>query len=204
MATKNKDIESQIGETSYRITYEQLNTLISFLKLWSQLAMWTRSLVISTVGDLENKTSVVNQLFSIPTELYYAFRIFYGSSISQELLNLMTNFVSNEWRLIDALKEGNRDVVDQSTAGIYQTADEIAALLSRINVYWDQEQWRSLLYQYIRLLIDEMVASMAGEHEREIEIYKRLEETAELIGSYMARGIIARSAGLGSEILNQL
>ncbi len=198
MATKNQDLYTQFPETTYRITYEQMSTLIAFLELWSQLAMWTRSLVVSTAENLENKTATVNHLFTIPTDLYYTFRIFYGSAISQQLLNLLTNFITNEWRLIDALKAGNRENVDESTVRIYQTADDLAAMLSRINVYWDEEQWKSLLYQFIRLMIDEMVAMMAGEYEREIEIYRRLEESAKLIGSYMARGIIARSAGIGN------
>lgn len=188
---------TQMPEIGYSITYEQVNTLIAFLRLWAQMLSWTRELMVSTVGNLDNKTAVVNQLFTIPTEMYNVFRIFYGSAISQQFLNIVTNFITNQWQLTEALKEGDRELVDEIMMRIYQNADGISALLAETNVYWDEEQWKSLLYQYIRLQIDEMVAMLSGNYERDIEIYKRWEDVSELIGSYMARGIIARSAGVG-------
>lgn len=193
MVRINQEV-TQIPESGYLVTYEQLNTLITFLKLWSQLGMWTRSLMVSIVGNLENKTAVVNQLFSIPTEFYNTFRIFYGPVISQQLLNLLTNFITNEWSLIDALNSGDQERADDSTISLYQSADELASLLSKLNIYWDEDQWKSLLYQYIKLLIDEMVAMLAGDHEREIEIYNRMDDVTDLLGSYMARGI---AGGMG-------
>ena len=195
MVRINQEV-TQMPESGYLVTYEQMNTLITFLKLWSQLGIWTRSLMVSTVGNLESKTAVVEKLFSIPTEFYNTFRIFYGPVISQQLLNLLTNFITNEWSLIDALNSGDQKRADDSTISLYQSADELASLLSKLNIYWDYDQWKSLLYQYIKLLIDEMVAMLAGDHEREIEIYNRMDDVTDLLGSYMARGI---AGGMGIE-----
>lgn len=152
--------------------------------------------MVSTAGNLENKPAVVEQLFSIPTEFYNTFRIFYGPVISQQFLNLLTNFITNEWRLIEALNSGDQQKADESTVSLYQSADELAALLAKLNVYWDEDQWKSLLYQYIRLLIDEMIAMLAGDHEREIQIYKHMDSVTDLLGNYMARGI---AGGMGIE-----
>ena len=202
MVIKNQDINQLLG-AGYSVTYEQLNTLIAFLKLWSQFGMWTRALMTSTVGNLENREAVISQLYEISTEMYNTFRIFYGPYIFQQFLNLLNNFITNEWKLIEALENGDNEGADESTVRLYKTADELADLLSRLNVYWEEDQWKSLLYQYIRLMVDEMVALMSGEYEREIGIYKRLDETAELIGNYMARGIIARSTGPENEVPEQ-
>ncbi|MDF3002522.1 MAG: hypothetical protein K0Q48_2641 [Bacillota bacterium] len=188
-----------IPDIGYLISYEQLNILLEFLRLWSQLAMWTRSLILSTVNDTANKTAVVNHLYTIPTEFYRAFRIFYGTAISQQILNLLTNFITAQWRLIHALQEGNQQLVDELTVTLYQTADAFAEYIAPLNVYWDVNHWKSLLYQYIRLVIDEMIAMMTGEHDKEIEIHRRLDDVAEIIGSYMARGIIARNLALGGQ-----
>ncbi|QOX63649.1 hypothetical protein FRZ06_09940 [Anoxybacterium hadale] len=198
MVKKNQET-LPIPDIGYLISYEQLNILLEFLRLWSQLAMWTRSLILSTVNDTANKTAIVNHLYTIPTEFYRAFRIFYGTAISQQILNLLTNFITAQWRLIHALKEGNQQLVDELTVTLYQTADEFAEYIAPLNVYWDVNHWKSLLYQYIRLVIDEMVAMMTGEHEKEIEIHRRLDDVAEIIGSYMARGIIARNLALGGQ-----
>ena len=198
MVKKNQET-LPIPNIGYPITYEQLNILLEFLRLWSQLAMWTRSLILSTVNDTGNKTAVINHLYSIPTEFYRAFRIFYGAAISQQILNLLTNFITAQWRLIHALHEGNQQLVDELTITLYQTADQFAEYIAPLNVYWDVNHWKSLLYQYIRLVIDEMVAMMAGDHDKEIEIHRRLDDVAEIIGSYMARGIIARNLAMGGQ-----
>ncbi len=195
MAKKNQE-DLLLPETGYTITYEQLNTLLEFLRLWSQLAMWTRSLVISTVGNLGNVTAIANHLYSIPAEFYRVFRIFYGPTLAQQLTNLLTDFITIQWRLIEAMQEGNQQTVDELTVKLYQAADVFAEFFAKLNIYWDEDQWKSLLYQYIRLVIEDMIAAMSEDHAKEIEVYRRLEDVAELIGSYMARGIIARSLAL--------
>lgn len=195
MITKNQDPGLDILDTGYRVTYEQLNTLIAFLDIWRRLAMWIRSLVTSIVYDLDNKDATVNELFRIPSELYDTLRIFYGPTIAQQILNLLTNFITSVWRLVEAMKTGDQENVDASTQQLYQTADELAAFLAPINIYWDEQQWRSLLNQTIRLLIDEVVFALSKNHEQEIIAFNRMQEIASLMGSYMARGIIARSMG---------
>ncbi|MDD4564383.1 MAG: hypothetical protein PHE79_02760 [Eubacteriales bacterium] len=199
MITKNQDTIEQIQEAGYLITYEQMNTLIEFQRKWAQLSMWTRALMVSILEDISNKTAIVNHLFTILSELYYIFRVFYGPIISQQLLNLLSRLVTNQWSLFEAMKSGEKEAINQSTVNIYKNADELAELLSKINVYWYEDQWKNLLYQYIKLLIDEMVAMLSRNHEREIEIYNQLQYIAEIMGGYMARGIIARSSGASAQ-----
>lgn len=200
MVKKNQET-IPVPDIGYLITYEQLNILLEFLRLWNQLAMWTRSLIFSTVHNVENKNAIVNYLYTIPAEFYNVFRLFYGPAIAQQILNLLTNFITAQWRLTDALKAGDKQIIDEMTMTLYHTADEIAEYIAPLNIYWDASQWRSLLYQYIRLVIEEMVAMMAGEHDKEIEIHHRLEEVGRLIASYMARGIIARNLAQSGQSL---
>lgn len=193
MVNANQETGNILPEINYLLTYEQMNTLITFEKLWTELSMWLRSLIVSITGNLGNKEAVTNQLFSIPSDFYNVFRVFYGPVISQKFLNLLSNFVTNIWMLIEALNNDDKEGVDSSTVQLYQNADELAKFLSQINVYWDESQWKYLLYQFIRLLIDEVVATLAGNYEQEIIIFNRLDDITDIMGSYMARGIIARS-----------
>lgn len=193
MVFKNQNGVDFAFESNYAVTYEQLNTLITFLKLWTQLSMWLRSVLVSTVGNLDNKEAVVYELFNVPNNFYNVFKVFYGPLISQQFQNLLTSFITRAWNLIEALKDGNNELVNKSTSQLYQTADELASFLSQINVYWDERQWKNLLYQFIKLFIDEIIAMLSGNYEQEIQIYNRLDDVTDIMGSYMARGIIARS-----------
>jgi hypothetical protein len=193
MINKNQQEINILPEVDYLVTYEQLNALITFQKLWSQLSMWLRSLLISTVENLDNKEAVTYQLYKIPTDFYNTFRVFYGPLISQQFLNLLNSLITSTRTLIESLQSGNDESVNSAVSQMYSTADELAAFLARINVYWDEAQWKNLLHQFVRLLIDEIIAMISGNYEQEILIFNRMDDLTDIMGSYMARGIISRN-----------
>ena len=193
MADKSQNNIDIIQDGNYSATYEQVNTLITFQKLWTKLSMWLRSLLISTAEDLDNKEAVTYELYRIPTEFYNIFKVFYGPLISQQFLKLLSTFVTSARQLIEAMKGGDSEAVNSAAAQMYQTADQLAEFLSRINIYWDEDQWKYLLNQFVKLFIDETVAMLSGNYEQEIIIFNRLDDITDIMGSYMARGIIARS-----------
>ena len=171
-----------------------MHTLITFQKLWTDLSMWLRALLISMAENLEDQEAVTHQLYSIPADFYNIFRVFYGPSISQQLLNLLSGLTTDARNLIASLIAGDDESVDLNLSQMYRTVNDLAAFLSRINVYWDEDQWTYLLNQFVRLFVNEAVAYLSKNYEQEIQIYNRLDDLTDIMGSYMARGIIARSA----------
>lgn len=194
MVNNNQNIETIIPETQYLITYEQMNTIITFLRHWTNIASWTRAYLRATVYDLPYLNATFNQLYNIPSEFYNSISIFYGTKIAQEFINLLSNFTMSEMRLIEGMNSGDQELVNTNTTQLYQNAGELASFLSKINVYWDEDIWKNFLYQYIKMTIDEIIALMGGNFEQEIAIYNSLEDITVLMGSYMARGIIASSS----------
>lgn len=176
------------------LTYEQMNILFNYQRLWTQLATWMRSFIFSTFEESENLPAVTTRLFEkLLLDFYNAFRIFYGVDLSQQFLNALTKFLSNAWQLVNAYKNDDTSLINSSTIQWYQSADELARFLAQVNFYWNEGQWRNLFYQYIRLKIQEIIAIRGGNYEQEIEIYDRIEDLTTIMGSYMARGIIARN-----------
>ncbi|HML36286.1 MAG TPA: hypothetical protein PKA19_02530 [Bacillota bacterium] len=198
MAIKKQElpgIGTDIGpDIGYLITYEQMHTLITFQELWTDLSAWLRALLISMAENLEDQEAVTHQLYSIPADFYNIFRVFYGPSISQQLLNLLSGLTTDARNLIASLIAGDDESVDLNLSQMYRTVNDLAAFLSRINVYWDEDQWTYLLNQFVRLFVNEAVAYLSKNYEQEIQIYNRLDDLTDIMGSYMARGIIARSA----------
>jgi len=192
MVYKKQEVGETVPESGYSVTYEQLNTLITFEKLWSSLTIWLRSYLISSVYDLANKEAIVYQLFSIPTQFYNIFRVFYGPEIAQQFSNLLTHFLTSAINMIEALKTGEKELADSSTVEMFQIADELARFLAPLNVYWEEEQWKNLLNQFISYFINEVVEMQRGNYAEEISIFLRLDDVTDIIGGYMARGIIAR------------
>lgn len=177
-----------------RYTFEQMNMLIRNQRLWAQFALWMRNFALGTLDDSRNLTAVTNRLFeNLPLDFFNVFRVFYGDEIAQQFLNIFSKFISSTWPLLQAFKNNDQAALDSSTTQWYQTADDLATFLARNNIYWNEDQWKSLLYQYIRAYIQGLIAYQNGKYGQEITIYDNIENISSRMAGYMARGIIARN-----------
>jgi len=179
----------ETGQQQKCLTFEQLNVLQNMVTLWTNYAMWTRSLMISTLLGLPESQAVRNRVYAIPTEFYSALRIFYGERIAQQFLNYFQRYIVLQAQLIDALERNDQNAADTYTQQLYRNADEMAAFLGQFP-YWDERQWKQYLYNDINLYLREARAFMQGDYEGEISIFERILLNASDIGRYMARGIL--------------
>jgi hypothetical protein len=175
------------------LTYEQLNIITAFERLWTSIATWTKTFIESTVFNLPDLQANSNKLYSLPMDFYSIFASYYGTDNSKKFVDLLTGLIMSCMRTTEGMKAGNQDQVNTSTVGWYQACDRLSSFLSSLNVYWDEDQWNNLLYHYTRMKIDEIIATMSGDYMRVIDLYKAMEDLTFLMGSYMARGIIAMS-----------
>ncbi|WP_206459018.1 hypothetical protein [Anaerovorax sp. IOR16] len=184
---------NQTDETTQNnyLTYDQVNIIIAFQKLWLDLASWMRTYIKAAIYDTRNLQSVKNYLLYLPTEFYNTFNIFYGTVAAQRLMNIMTEFITSAMKVVEAIKFGDSVLTDSRIIEWYGVADKLSSFLARTNVYWDENQWKYLLYQYIKLKINEINAITNDNYEEEILNYNSIEDIIFLIASYMARGIIS-------------
>lgn len=178
-----------IGQQQECYTFQEINILKNMITLWTNYAMWTRSLLISTVLNLPESQVIRNRVYDLPAEFYSILRVFYGDSIAQQFLNYFQRYIIIQANLINALSSNDQDTANIHTQELYQNADEIAAFLGQFP-YWDESQWKQYLYQDINMYLEEARAFMTGEYEREIGIYDRILINAGNIGEYMTRGIL--------------
>lgn len=173
------------------ITFEQLNTIVTFQRLWTYIAVWMRAFIHSTMFNTPNREAVSEKLYSLPQDFYDIFSSYYGTQYARQFVNLLSNFIMNGMQLIEGMRNNDQEQVNASTVRWYQIADQMARFLSSVNILWDYNQWRFLLYQYIRAKIDELVAISLEDFHREIEMFEIIEDITFIIGSYMARGLIS-------------
>lgn len=172
-------------------TYEQLNTITNFQRLWTHIANWTRAFTQSAVFDLPNLNAVSDKLKSLPMDFYDIMKSFYGPENTKTFIDLLSDYISSAVRTIEGIRDSDQIQVNLNAAQWYRAADQIAHFLASINVYWDEKQWRSLLYQFIQLMLTEVMAVLESEFIHENELWEIIEDLTFNIGSYMARGIIA-------------
>jgi hypothetical protein len=105
----------QPNETFYNISFENLNVIENIQALWIEYVMWERSLLEAQVFNNPNLEAVQNRVYKIPMDFYNTLRIFYGSSIAQQLLNYIQRRLLIEGSLVNAMIANDQNAVDTYT-----------------------------------------------------------------------------------------
>lgn len=172
------------------LTFGYLNMVKDFRYLMTQLAYLTRLYFASVFSEYGTAEAVANKLYSLPYTFLEKAELIFGTPLSEEFMNLLSMHVSFIQYLADALKTGNQDAANNATQQLYKNADDLAVQYARMNPFWDEIQWKTLLHSYVNLLIQNAVALASRDFEKEMDIFDRMLLTALMMGDYLADGFI--------------
>lgn len=171
-------------------TFAYLNLVKDFRFLMTQLAYLTRGYFVAVFSGFGNAEATANRLYDLPNRFKEKAELIFGTPLSEEFLNLLSLHVTYIQLLANALLSGDQDAANYSTQQLYNNASDIAEYYAKSNPFWDQTQWRTLLFNYVSLLIQDAVALAAGDFERDLDIFDRMLLSALLMGDYQADGFI--------------
>jgi hypothetical protein len=172
------------------ISYAYVNLIKDFRLLMTQLAYLTRSYMVSVFSGFGNAVATANRLYNLPNKFKEKAELIFGTPLSEEFLELLSLHVLYIQKLVEAMKNRDNDSANYYTQRLYQNAGDIAAYYAKINPFWDETQWKTLLDNYISLVIQEAVALGTGDYEKELDIFDRLIIAALAMGDYQAEGFI--------------
>ncbi len=171
------------------VSYGYLNLVRSYRNLMAQLAYLTRIYFSSVYSGFGNAEAIAKKLYSLPNRFQEKAELIFGSPLSEEFLNLLSLHVLYVQSLANALVIGDQNAANYATQLLYQNADNIASQFAKMNPFWDEMQWKTLLYNYINLVIQDAVALGAREFETELDIFERMLLAALAMGDYQAEGL---------------
>lgn len=171
---------------------EQLALISDLRQLWSQLAIWSRSLIVSVAANLGDIQMITDRLMFLPEAFSKILGKYFEPQDADRFGELLQEHISTMSALFTAEENKDDTVVNQETENLYANADRIAEFLAGINSYWDEEQWKDLLSDYIEMLLADLVARIAGEYAKEIDIFDDLQTQAIKIADYMSHGIMQK------------
>lgn len=189
---QNDSFTPTLSREGLCFTYEQVNIVTTFQRLFMELAVYMRSTINSYVFSNPNFNEISKNLMTIPSNFRDVLLIFYGPEIADRFNSLMTAFISNIFPILEGYRSNNQELINQSTQKWYGDAQNLAKFLDSINIFWTETQWRFLLFQYIQLKVSMLIALFSGEYEHEQQIYERVIDLTAVMGSFMAQGLIAR------------
>jgi len=175
------------------LTYDDVNLLLRNQKLWVELVIWMRTLFHSFFENQPQLSVVIARVFQqLPLDFFNEFSRHFGPEQSQRFSDLFTRLITANWQMVNAYKENNQAAIDESVVQWYRVADEMASFLASVNPHWDELQIRNMLYEYIQLKIQEIMAFLSGDYELEMRVFEELKNEVIRISANLAAGIIAK------------
>lgn len=100
------------------------------------------------------------------------------------------NCISISAELVKAAKAGDSQKAEAVEKRWYKNANDIAALLGRINPYWSEEIWMDMLHEHLRLVKAEAIYMLNKDYQKSIDAYDQNEIQALEMADTMSKGII--------------
>lgn len=182
-----------INRTEEQLPYSAfayINLIKDFRFLMTQLAYLTREYFVAVFSGYGNADAIANRLYQLPAIFKGKYELVFGTPLSEEFLNLLFFHVASIQSLANALIIGDQAAADYSTRQLYKNAEDIAAHYGKINPFWDEAQWKTLLSNYVRMLIEDAVILGTRDFERDLDIFDRMLLSALLMGDYLADGFV--------------
>lgn len=174
------------------VTQEQLELVRKLGQLWQQMAVLTRSLIVSASGNLGDIQVITDRLTTLPDALAGVLGQYFEKQEVSHFKELMQEHIAAISALIIAEKNNDRKTVNQETVFLYDNANRIAAYLASINPFWDQGQWSELLNDYIEMFFADLVARLTNNFTKEIDIFEDFLSQAMKIADYTAQGMMQK------------
>ena len=172
------------------LTYDQVDQLFRVRMFWFELATWTRNYMLARYRNLGDTNEVIARLRQVPVDYINALKKVFGDFAAEDYAKLHDTYIDLLDDFITAQMANNIDEVGRITQLLYQNADQRAAFIASINPYWDETEWRNMLYSTLRDTIDQSTTFLRGDYARNIDIFNTILNEAESMSSYFEEGLL--------------
>lgn len=162
-------------------------------KLWEDHVMWTRVVIISVVGGLQDTDAAVKRLMKNQEDIGNAIKPFYGESAGDGLIKLLKEHIEGAYAVLEAAKVNDQAKLDMENKKWYANADEISVFLSTANPKnWPLDAVKHMMKMHLDLTLEEAVARLKGDWEADIKAYDKVHDEILEMSDAISDGILAQ------------
>lgn len=104
---------SSLSKSGPCITYEQMRTIQNIRMFWFDLAVWTRSYMISRYLKVGDEEAYYNRLKKVPVDYTNELKSIYGEKLAADLLQELNEYLNLINNYITAQQTGNIDEINR-------------------------------------------------------------------------------------------
>ncbi len=180
----------------YWFSINQVNLMEQMNLVWIKHILWTRMLLISIAGDLQDLDATQTRLLQNPKDVANVFRKYYGNNVADTIQKLLTEHLVIGKNLIVALKNNDEKLAKELNDKWYKNADEMAVAFSSINPFYPREQVRQMLYRHLQLTTDEVSARLKKDFTADIKAYDMVQKEILDMANFFSNGIVRQFPNL--------
>lgn len=178
----------------------QLNLIFRARMFWRDLATWLATYMFSVTGGYGNQDVISAKLYRLPLDYGSDMKLFFGDKLSEDYINLLSTYIITLQSLFLAMMKGDADAVNTYAKQLYQNIDQRSVFLAQINPFWQQDVWRSLLYNFNGLIMGFATSLLSKDFQQNIDIFDRLLSMSSVIGDYFSEGTFNYLEYTGGEV----
>lgn len=164
--------------------------IMSQRRLWIDHVSWTRSVIISDLSSLEDKSYVLERLLKNQDDIGNSIKPYYGDEAGNKLATLLREHITLATKVTDAAKNGNKEDLSNYNKLWYENADKIAKFLSSANPNYSYENLKDMLYKHLQFVTGQVVARLNKDWNADIDAYDKGENHMIMFADIIADGII--------------
>lgn len=180
----------------YWFSINQVNLMEQMNLVWIEHILWTRMLLISIAGNLQDLDATQARLLQNPRDIANVFRKYYGNNVADTIDKLLTEHLVIGKNLIVALKNNDEKLAKELNNKWYKNADEMAVAFSSINPFYPREQVRQMLYTHLKLTTDEVNARLKRDFTADIKAYDMVQKEILDMANFFSNGIVRQFPNL--------
>ncbi|GAB1477348.1 hypothetical protein MASR2M70_21860 [Bacillota bacterium] len=165
------------------------NMIKDFRKAGTEWAYLTRFYIVTRIVGLGNDKDVTRKFYGLALRIKEKTELILGSEIADEMSNAILLYIVKLEGLIDAILSGDQAAIDIKTEEAYQYSNQLSALFSSSNPYWDEAKWKELFGNFAELIITQSLNIHRKEYFEAMKNFERLLYASLAINDYYAYGL---------------
>ena len=171
------------------ITFSQMNMISNSRLFWRRFTTWIRVYIISRYVGIGTEEEAFSRLYFETSGIGNFVQIIFERESSNMISQQFNQFTFALRDLITAQRQGNTEAMIQNVDRLYKSADDFATLLSSINPYIKETEWRNMLETYVRYTIEEANSFITGDYSNDIGLFRHLTDLTNRMGDSFAQAL---------------
>ena len=120
---------------------------------------------------IPDREEIMDHLVNIAEEYRRLLGQYYEEDVVEDLRDNYLRYIRNLEIFIEAYKDNDIVLIEKQREILYGIGDELARVLSRINIYWDRSVLQTMIFQIINSTEQQIIDIIAGDYVKGIEDY---------------------------------